>query len=79
MKRRPSKTRIVGYEVQGDLQGTNAERVLSEAIARGAITQYDVGRQFTWFNGPPGEAMRKVRREMDKIAEKAINEARTRR
>lgn len=72
MKRRPSKTRIVGYQVDGDLQGTNADRVLYDARARGVVTQYDVGRQITWWEGPPGQRMRDLRRDMDKLAEKAL-------
>ncbi len=41
------------------------ERMLAKAVASGVLTQYDTGRgQCGWMQGPPGEAMRKLRTDV---------------
>ena len=48
---------------------TAMERLLADAVRRGVVTQYDTGRgSFCWFNGPPGEGLRAVRRAAQEIA-----------
>jgi len=64
----PSKVRVVNYRVDGDLQGTAADRILTDAYSNCIITQFDVGRQFTWFEGPPGAELRSLRRYIEDIA-----------
>jgi hypothetical protein len=65
----PSKTRVVGYTIDATFDETTMERLLADAVRRGVVTQYDTGRgSFCWFNGPPGEGLRAVRRAAEEIA-----------
>lgn len=62
---KPSKTRVVGYRFEGDFDQPKVDRMLSEALASNVITQY-VAKMYSengviWFNGPPGEKLRKLR------------------
>ncbi len=61
--KRSSKTRVVGYRLDGPFDETAMERLLEAARERGVVTQYDTGRgTFCWFNGRPGKELRAVRR-----------------
>ena len=60
-RRPPAKTRAIGYEIEGDLQGTSAGLILEKALEAQLITEFHVGRSMTWFNGPPGTPLRELR------------------
>ncbi len=65
----PPKTRVVGYQIDATFDETAMGRLLADAVRRGVVTQYDTGRgSFCWFNGPPGEGLRAVRRAAEEIA-----------
>lgn len=66
-RRPPAKSRSIGFRVEGDLQGTNADRILKAAVDKEVVTEFYVGRQFTWFNGPPGEPLRKLRQRLEAL------------
>ena len=74
MRIRPSRSRVVTYryalesddeQVHPSLDEEPIERLLSAYRSRGVLTQYDTGRgRIVWFEGVPGPAMRKLRREL---------------
>lgn len=44
------------------------EKLLVKALADGAITQYDAGcGRFFWFEGPPGPAMRALKKAISDL------------
>lgn len=62
---KPSRTRIVKYDYAGEFDEAAMERILQRAKAAGAVTEFDTGRgHLVWFEGPPGAALRAVRREV---------------
>lgn len=67
------KSRSVHYRVNGDLQGEEADKLLSRAKERGLVTNYDVGRQLTWFEGAPGADLRALRRDLETIATQRVD------
>ncbi len=69
-KNKPSKTRIVHYEVKGPWKEP-PDSLLQKAVEDGVITQFDDGRrEFCWFEGPPSKAMRKLR---DSVVSLSLN------
>lgn len=62
------KSREIFLRVEGDLQGSAAEKILNDARERGLVSTYDVGRQFTWFEGTPGQALRELRQALENLA-----------
>lgn len=59
---RPSKTRIVTYEIRGPFSGPAVEALLFAASAQGVVTGFDAGRgELVWFSGPPSAALRRLR------------------
>ena len=72
--RKPSKTsRLIGYRFGGDIDLVRASQLLSAAMARGIVTQFDGIKSMTrgmdvlWFNGPPGRAMRALRTQISAL------------
>lgn len=67
MKRRPSRTRVVGYTFDGTIDLIAASNILAKALAANVVTEFDStkscepGLDCVWFNGPPGPALREVR------------------
>lgn len=67
--RLPSKTRVVGYTIDARFDEVAMEKLLNAALKQGVVTQFDTGRgSFCWFNGPPGKAMRILRKAAEDIA-----------
>jgi hypothetical protein len=59
------RTRVVGYvyETVGGFDESAMERLLERAVAADVVTEFDTGGGLLfWFNGPPGAALRSVRR-----------------
>lgn len=61
-----SRTRVVGYTLispGGRSDSAEVEWILRSARAAGVVTEFDTGRGGElWFEGPPGKALREVRR-----------------
>jgi hypothetical protein len=61
--RKPSKTRCVFYQFVGPFDFDVDER-LRRAERDGVVTTWDDGRgDVPWFEGPPGDRMRALKRE----------------
>ena len=70
MRSKPSQTRVVGYRFEGEFNESAAEAVLQKAQAAGIVSQFDTGRgHLVWFNGPPGAALREVRKQVKAIVD----------
>ena len=73
VKRSPSKTRIVGYAYDGAFDEPACDRLLEKAKSTGVITQFDCGSRsdlgtVVWFEGPPGQLLRELRRAILRLA-----------
>jgi len=70
-RKRPSKTRVVLYDYEGDFDESEVERILERAVSKGVVTLFDTGRgHIVWFEGPPGPELRKVRNQVRQILTK---------
>ena len=73
VRRKPAATRVVGYTFGGDIDLSRVTRLLESARARGVVTQFDStksaerGKDVVWFNGPPGQALRRLRNQIDAL------------
>ena len=71
--RKPSATRVVGYQFGGDIDLDRVTRLLDRALASGVVTQFDSnksmerGMDVVWFNGPPGRALRDLRDQINAL------------
>ena len=68
-RERPSRSRVVSYEVEApsgaSFDEAPVERLLARARDRGVVTAYDTGRgDVVWFQGPPGPDMRALRADV---------------
>lgn len=72
-RRKPSISRVVSYRLCGDIDCDRAMRLLSHARDRGVVTQFDGtksmerGMDVVWFEGPPGAALRGLRRALSML------------
>ena len=72
-KRKPPGTRTIGYEIKGEYSEAEAEKILKKALATRIITEFDSGRgKFMWFEGPPSESLRKLRDELQRLADAGV-------
>lgn len=63
--RRPSRTRVVTYSVEGPFAESVVQPVLEAAQRSGIVTAFDTGRgALAWFQGPPGGPLRALRRRV---------------
>lgn len=64
---KPSRSRAVGYVYEGrEFCESRMEEILERARRQGVVTEFDTGRgRIVWFNGLPGEAMRKLKAEVE--------------
>ena len=63
--KKPSKTRIVYYEILGEFREGKVEALLQKAVGKGIVTTFDTGRGLIcWFEGPPGKPMRELREKV---------------
>jgi len=55
-------SRVVGYSVEvPEADEGRVEKILSDGIRSGVVTQFDRSRGYFWWNGRPGEPMRALR------------------
>lgn len=73
--RRSSRSRTIGYRVEGDIVDyEGAMGLLQQALDRGIVTEFDGtkssqrGMDLIWFNGPPGAPMRSLRDQLAALA-----------
>lgn len=70
---KPSKTRIVKYAYDGAFDEEAVGRLLSRARAEGVISEGHSGSSsdlgtIVWFEGPPGQKLRELRRAIVRLA-----------